>query len=81
MYACHVINSLSSSAIGGKTLMEVWFRKAAQDYDPLRIFGCTAYYHIKEDKLDPEAKKEFSLPLKEAQKVTKYETRKTRILF
>ena len=37
--------------------MEVWSGEAAQNYDPLRIFGCPAYYHVKEDKLDPKAKK------------------------
>ena len=54
---CHLINMLSSSAIGGKTQMEVWSGKAAQDYDMLKIFGCLAYYHVKEDKLDSRAKK------------------------
>jgi len=49
----HIINKLSSSAIDGKTLMEVWSRKPAQDYDMLMIFGCPSYYQIKEDKLDP----------------------------
>jgi len=48
---------LSSSAIGGKTILEVWSEKAAQDFDSLRVFGCLAYYHVKEDKLDPRAKK------------------------
>ena len=37
--------------------MEVWSGKAAQDYDSLRVFGCPTYYHFKEDKLDPRAKK------------------------
>ena len=31
-YTFHLINSLSLSAIGGKTLLEVWSRKVAQDY-------------------------------------------------
>jgi len=57
IYASHLINRLPSSAIEGKTPMEVWSAKAAQDYDMLRIFGCPAYYHIKEDKLDHRAKK------------------------
>ena len=33
----------------------VW--KPINDYDTLRVFGSTAYYHIKESKLDPRAKK------------------------
>jgi len=45
------------SAIGGKTPLEVWSRKAAQDYDSLWVFGCPAYYHVKEDMLDRRAKK------------------------
>jgi len=43
--------------IGGKIPLEVWSGKAAQDYDSLRVFGCPAYYHAKEDKLDLRAKK------------------------
>ena len=56
-YACSLVNKLHSSAIGGKTSLEVWSGKAAQDYDSLRVFGCPAYYHVKEDKLEPRAKK------------------------
>jgi len=57
MYACHLINRLSSSMIGGKTRMEVWSGKAAEDYDSLRIFECPPNYHVKKDKLDPRGKK------------------------
>ena len=32
-------------------------KKTAADYDLLRVFGCPAYYHVKEDKVDPRAKK------------------------
>ena len=56
-YACYLVNWLPSSAIGRKTPLEVWSGKAAQDYDSFRVFGCPAYYHIKEDKLDPRSKK------------------------
>ena len=63
-YASHLINRLPSYVIMGKTLMEVWSRKAAQDYDILRIFGCPACYHIKEDKLDPRGKKAVFLGFK-----------------
>ena len=34
--------------------MKIWSGKHAQDYDSLRIFGCSAYYH---GKLDPRARK------------------------
>jgi len=57
MYVCHLINKLLSSAMGGKTLINIWSGKATQDYDSLRIFWYPAYYHIKEDKLDSRAKK------------------------
>ena len=56
-YAQHLVNRLPSSAIGGKTPLEVWSGKPATDYDSLRIFGSTAYYHVNESKLDPRAKK------------------------
>ena len=46
--------------IGGKTPLEVWFEKIAQDYDLLRVFGYSPYYHVKKDKLDPRAKKVYS---------------------
>ena len=56
-YACHLINRLPSAAINGKTPMEMWTGKPATDYDSLHVFGSTAYYHVKESKLDPRAKK------------------------
>ena len=56
-YASHLVNRLPSSAIVGKTLMEMWSGKAADDYDKLRIFGCPAYYHVSDGKLNPRAKK------------------------
>jgi len=56
-YVCHLVNKLPSSTIGGKTPLEDWLEKVAQDYDLLRVFGCLAFYHIKEDKLDPRARK------------------------
>jgi len=56
-YACYLVNMLPSSVIGGKTPLEVWSGKPAQNYDSPRVFECPAYYHVKEDKLDPRAKK------------------------
>ena len=56
-YTCYLVNRLPSSAKGGKTPLEVWSGKAAQDNDSLKVFGCPTYYHFKEDKLDPRAKK------------------------
>jgi len=54
-YACHLVNRLPLPAIGGKTPLEVWSEKVAQDYDSLRLFECPTYYHVKEDKLDRRA--------------------------
>jgi len=56
-YACYLVNRLPPSAIGGKTPLEVWSGKPAQDYDSLKVFACLAYCHIKEDKLNPREKK------------------------
>ena len=39
LYACYLVNRLPSSAIGGKTPLEVWSKKTAPDYDLLRVFG------------------------------------------
>ena len=57
-YACYLVNRLPSSAIG-KTPLEVWSGTAA-DYDLLRVFGCPAYYHVKEDKLEQEQRRACS---------------------
>ena len=57
VYACRLINRLPSTAIGGKTPLEKWSGKPATDYNSLHVFGSTAYYHVKESKLDPRAKK------------------------
>ena len=43
MYACYLINRLTSSEIRGKTSMEVWSGEVAQDYVSLRIFECPTY--------------------------------------
>ncbi|CAB4265677.1 unnamed protein product [Prunus armeniaca] len=37
--------------------MEVWSGKPWTDYKYLHIFGYLAYYHVRESKLDPRAKK------------------------
>ncbi|KAG8495920.1 hypothetical protein CXB51_007502 [Gossypium anomalum] len=60
-YACHLINRLPSAAINEKIPMEMWIGKSTTDYDSLHVFGSTAYYHVKESKLDPRAKKALFL--------------------
>ena len=57
VYVCHLINRLPSTAIEGRTPMEIWTSTHATDYNTLHVFGSTAYYHVKESKLDPRAKK------------------------
>ena len=68
-YACHLINRLPSIAIDDRIPLEVWFGQPVFFYyDSLHVFCSTAYYHVKESKLDPRAKKEiflgFSLGIK-----------------
>ena len=57
VYACHLINCLPSTAIEGKTLMEMQTGNPIIDYDSLYVFCFTAYYHVKESKLDSRVKK------------------------
>ena len=68
MYACHLHNHLPSATLEDKTSMEIWSKKPANDYDALHIFGCPTYYHVRDLKLDPRAKKSlflrFSINLK-----------------
>uniref|UniRef100_A0A803Q6S7 CCHC-type domain-containing protein n=1 Tax=Cannabis sativa TaxID=3483 RepID=A0A803Q6S7_CANSA len=54
--ACYLINISPSSAIEFKTPIEVW-TGSNSSYDHLRIFGCLAYAHIKQGKLEPRARK------------------------
>ncbi|GKD92676.1 retrovirus-related pol polyprotein from transposon TNT 1-94 [Tanacetum coccineum] len=56
-YACHLVNRLPTTTIDGKTPFEKWYGKPVTDYDSLHVFGSAAYYHVKESKLDPRAKK------------------------
>ena len=63
MYASHLINRLPSGALNGKTPLEVWSGKPINDYDTLHAFGSTAYYHVKESKFDPRAKKALFMGL------------------
>ncbi|CAN1285750.1 Retrovirus-related Pol polyprotein from transposon TNT 1-94, partial [Linum perenne] len=56
-YAVHLVNRLPTTATGGKAPLEVWSGEPVKDYDQLHIFGCPAYYHVQDSKLDPRAKK------------------------
>ena len=44
--------------------MEIWFGKYIQYYDSLHIFGCSAYYHVKDGKLDHRVRKSIFVGFK-----------------
>lgn len=47
----NLINMRHSSAINFKTLRKMWQRKPSNS-DHLRVFGCTTYAHVKDERLD-----------------------------
>ena len=55
-YLCYLINRSSSFALGLKTPQEIWIGQAPS-LDHLRVFGCSAYAHVKEGKLNNRALK------------------------
>nr|GEY96269.1 retrovirus-related Pol polyprotein from transposon TNT 1-94 [Tanacetum cinerariifolium] len=54
--AVYLINRSPSTAIDKKTPMEMWSRHPS-DYEMLRTFGCVAYSHVQQGKLEPRAVK------------------------
>ena len=68
VYASHLINELSSTAIRGKTPLDIWSGRASQDYDLLQVFGSlayfSAYFSAKDGKVNPRAKKFVFLGVK-----------------
>ncbi|KAH9655560.1 Integrase catalytic domain-containing protein [Citrus sinensis] len=58
--AAYLINRSPSSALGFKTPQELWSGKPP-DLRNLRIFGCPAYTHLKQGKLEPRAVKGYFL--------------------
>ena len=52
----YLINRSPSSTIDFKTPYEMW-NNHKPNLDHLRVFGCIAYAHIKQGKLEPRAKK------------------------
>ncbi|GKC71610.1 retrovirus-related pol polyprotein from transposon TNT 1-94, partial [Tanacetum coccineum] len=52
--AAYLINRSPSTVIEKKTPMEIWSGHPS-DYGMLRIFGCVAYLHDKQGKLEPRA--------------------------
>ena len=53
---CYLINRSPSTALDLKTPQEVWTGKAPS-LDHLRVFGCSAYAHVKDGKLNKRALK------------------------
>ena len=54
--ACYIVNRNPSFGINFKTPIELWTGKPV-DYSNIRVFGCPAYAHIKQGKLEPRALK------------------------
>nr|AAT01387.1 putative polyprotein [Oryza sativa Japonica Group]AAT44170.1 putative polyprotein [Oryza sativa Japonica Group] len=52
--ACYLINRSPSISLNKKTPIEVWSGMPA-NYSQLRVFGCTAYAHVNNGKLEPRA--------------------------
>ena len=50
--SCYLINRSPSIPLEKKTPIEVWSGSPA-DYSLLRVFGCTAYAHVDNGKLEP----------------------------
>ena len=58
--AAYLINRSPSTALGFKAPQEFWSGKPP-DLSNLRIFGCPAYAHLKQGKLEPRAVKGYFL--------------------
>ena len=55
-HACYLVNRSPSTAIELKTPFEVFFGTPA-NYSDLKVFGCPAYAHVNDGKLEPRALK------------------------
>ena len=56
--ACHLINSMPSTVLGGQIPYTVLSPDAPLFHPPTKIFGCVRYVHIlgpRSDKLDPRS--------------------------
>jgi hypothetical protein len=54
--ACYLVNRSPTTSIECKTPEKVWSGKPA-NYSNLKVFGCPAYFHVNEGKLESRAKK------------------------
>ncbi|KAL5567862.1 hypothetical protein UlMin_024437 [Ulmus minor] len=65
MTAYYIVNQSPSTAIDLKTPNEMWFGKP-KSYSNMRVFGCLAYTHQNEGKLEPRAV-ELAKPIESSQ--------------
>jgi len=49
---CYLINRFLSIPLNKKNPIEIWSGIPA-DYSQLRVFGCTVYAHVDNEKLEP----------------------------
>ena len=56
MYPCHLVYKFPSNAPKLETLEEVWSGRRL-DFSILRVFGCLAFVHQSEGKLEPRSQK------------------------
>ena len=56
--AAYLVNRSPSSALQFKSPQEVWLKKPP-DLSNLKIFGCIAYTHINQGKLEPKGIKGY----------------------
>ena len=54
--ACYLVNRSPHSALNFKSPQEVWYGSPV-NYSNLRVFGCPAYIHVNDGKLEPRARK------------------------
>jgi len=57
VHASHLLNRLPTTAIRGKTLLEIWSGGDARDHGSLRVSGCPDYTDVKKDMLHSKANK------------------------
>jgi len=56
-YTNHLLNRLPTTAIEGKTPLEIWSGEVACDHDSLRVFSYLAYVDVKKDMLNSKVNK------------------------
>ena len=78
VYASHLMNCLSSTAIGGKTPLNIWSDGTAQHYSLLWVFESSVYFSAKDGKVNPRAKKFVFWVSRRIWNTTNYGTLKTR---